>query len=64
MLRILRRVERLEEDILPMPDEAPEIMTVQFVGADKKVVSTLEFQMGQACPRKRSWSLTPVRRHP
>ncbi len=35
----------------------PEIMTVQFVNSEMKVVSTLEFQMAQVRPRQRRWGI-------
>ena len=37
-------------------------MTVRFVGAGMKVVSTLEFQLAQVRPPKRRWGLAPGRR--
>ena len=37
----------------------PEIMTVRFVDSEKKVVSTLEFEMAQARPLKRRWGIAP-----
>jgi hypothetical protein len=55
MVKVLPRIERLEEELLPAPQEPPEIFTVRFVGADKKVVRTLEFQMGQVRPPKQRW---------
>lgn len=62
MVKILRRVERLEEELLPAPEEPPETIMIRFVGADKQVESTLEFKLGQVLPPKRRWSLTPGRR--
>lgn len=53
MVKILRRVKRLEEEILPAPEEPREMMTIHFVGAGRKVVSTLEFQVGHVRPPKR-----------
>jgi hypothetical protein len=44
-MRIRARIERLEEAILPLPNEPPEVMHVQFVDADKRVVDTRTFEM-------------------
>ena len=44
------RIERLEEAILPSPPEPPEFMEVQFVDAQKNVVDTMVFQLGQVRP--------------
>ena len=39
---------------MPVRDPGPaEMMTVQFVDSQKKVVSILEFEMGQVRPSKR-----------
>lgn len=61
MLRVRQRLKRLEEELMPATQGPPEIMTVHFVGADRQVVRTLEFQMAQVRPPKRRWSLTPRR---
>lgn len=59
-VRIRRRIERLEAELLPLPNPGPpEIMRVNFVDSEKKVVSTLEFEMGDVRPSKRSWSIAP-----
>ena len=55
MVRVLRRIERLEEELMSAPEGPSETMTVRFVGAGMKVVSTLEFQMAQVRPPKRRW---------
>ena len=65
MMKVFGRLERLEEAILPPPDTGPpEVMTVHFVDSDKRVVSTLEFEMGHARPPKRRWGSTAGRSRP
>ena len=66
MLKMRSRLERLEEAILPPADTGPpEVMTLHFVDADRKVTSTLKFEMGQSRPSRRRWSLAAGRsRHP
>jgi len=44
-MKMRDRIERLEEAILPLPSEPPEVMHVQFVDADKRVVDTRTFEM-------------------
>ena len=55
MLRIRSRIERLEEEILPLPPQPPEFMQVHFVDSEKRVVDTLVFKLGQARPSGRRW---------
>ena len=50
MLRIRSRIERLEEEILPLPPQPPEFMQVHFVDSEKEVVNTMVFQLGQVRP--------------
>jgi hypothetical protein len=55
MLRVRRRIERLEDEMLPLPPEPPEFMHVQFVDSEKRVVSTVVFEMAQTLPPDRRW---------
>ncbi len=55
MLRIRSRIERLEEEILPLPPQPPEFMEIHFVDSEKKVVNTMVFQLGQVRPPGRGW---------
>ena len=55
MLRIRSRIERLEEEILPLPPQPPEFMEIHFVDSEKKVVNTMVFQLGQVRPPNRVW---------
>jgi len=55
MLRIRSRIERLEEEILPLPPQPPEFMQVHFVDSEKRVVDTLVFKLGQTRPAGRRW---------
>ena len=41
MLRVRRRIERLEEEIGPLTPDLPRTVTVQFVDPQKNVVDTL-----------------------
>ncbi len=63
MVKVLRRIERLEEELMPVREGPAEMITVEFVDADRKVVSTLEFQIGQVRPPKRRWGLAPRKGH-
>ena len=47
MLRVRRRIERLEDEMLPLPPEPPEFMHVHFVDSEKRVVNTMVFEMAQ-----------------
>ena len=51
MLRVRSRIERLEEEILPLPLQPPEFMEIHFVDSEKKVVNTMVFQLGQVRPQ-------------
>jgi hypothetical protein len=67
MLRVGRRIERLEEELLPPPDAGPpEVLTLCFVDSEKNVVDTLEFPLGQVRPsngrRKRTGGRAGERR--
>jgi len=57
MLKARQRIERLEEEILPLPDPGPpEVLTLNFVDSQMKVVDTLEFKLGQTRPSdRRRW---------
>jgi hypothetical protein len=57
MLRVRQRIERLEEEILPLPDPGPpEVLTLEFVDSQMKVVETREFPLGQVRPsNRRRW---------
>ena len=54
-MRIRSRIERLEEEMLPLPPQSPEFMQVHFVDSEKRVVDTLVFKLGQARPSGRRW---------
>jgi hypothetical protein len=47
MLRVRRRIERLKDEMLPLPPEPPEFMHVHFVDSEKRVVNTMVFEMAQ-----------------
>jgi hypothetical protein len=55
MLRVRRRIERLEDEMLPLPPEPPEFRHVHFVDSEKRVVSTMVFEMAQTLPPGRRW---------
>ena len=55
MVRINRRIVRLEEEILPLAPQPPEFMEIHFVDSDKRVVNTLVLQLGQVRPEGRGW---------
>ena len=56
MLRVRRRIESLESEILPPTSGPPEIMTISFVDSEKKVVDTLEIKMAPIRPASvRRW---------
>ena len=57
MLRVRRRIESLEREILPVAGPGPpEIMTISFVDSEKKVVDTLEIKMAPVRPASvRRW---------
>jgi len=61
MLRVRSRIERLEEEILPLTPRPPEFMHVEFVDVEKNVVNTLVFQLGQVrAAGRRTAQLRPV----
>jgi hypothetical protein len=49
--------------MLPLPPEPPEFMHVHFVDSEKRVVSTMVFEMAQTLPPRRRWR-TAQRRPP
>jgi hypothetical protein len=55
MLRVRHRIERLEEEMLPLPFEPPEFMHLHFVDSEKRVVDTIVFEMAQTLPPGRRW---------
>ena len=56
MIRIRGRIERLEQEISPPDAGPPEVLTICFVDADKKIVSTLDFPLGHIRPQNgRRW---------
>jgi hypothetical protein len=55
MLRVLRRIERLEEIMMPLPLGPPEVINVQFVDSERKVVDTLVIQTAPVLPIGRRW---------
>ena len=54
-MRIHGRIERLEDELLPLPASPPEFMEVNFVDSEKKVVDTIAFRFGQVRPQGRRW---------
>src|SRR6185503_10837981 len=50
-----RRIERLEEAILPLPPAPPEVVTIQIVDSERKVVRTKTFELAQVRPSGRLW---------
>jgi hypothetical protein len=54
MLRVRQRIERLEEEILPLPNpRPPEVLTICFVDANRETVSKLEYPLDNVRPSKR-----------
>ena len=65
MLRVRRRIENLERAFVPLDAQgAPEVMTVDFVDAQKNVVDTVVIKTAQALPshgrRWNGWRLPPL----
>jgi hypothetical protein len=54
-MRIRSRIERLEDDMLPLPLAPPEFIQVHSVDSQKKVVNTMVIQLGQIRPQGRGW---------
>ena len=57
-MKIQKRIELLEEALLPVDEGPPQIMHLHFVDADMKVVNTLEYKLPSLPPPtgKRRWS--------
>jgi hypothetical protein len=55
MLSVRRRIEKLEDKMLPLPSEPPEFMHVHFVDSEKRVVNTMVFEMAPVRPPGRRW---------
>jgi hypothetical protein len=45
MLRTRQRIERLEQAIMPLRDDFPKELTIQFVDSDRKVVEERVFKL-------------------
>ena len=58
MLRVRRRIERLEDEMLPLPPEPPEFMYLHFVDSEKRIVNTMVFEMAPTLPPGRRWRTT------
>jgi hypothetical protein len=57
VVKIRRRIQLLEEALLPVNEGPPQFMNINFVDADRKVVHTLVLKMGQVRPlNDRRWS--------
>jgi hypothetical protein len=57
VVKIRRRIELLEQALLPEPRGPDQVFHVHFVDAERKVVSTLELKMGQVRrSNDRRWS--------
>jgi hypothetical protein len=54
-VKIRSRIERLEDEMLPLPARPPEFMTVCFIDSDKRVVDTLVFELGQTRAPGHNW---------
>jgi len=57
VVKIRRRIELLEQALLPEPQGPDQVFHVHFVDVDRKVVKTLDIKMGQVRPSNgRRWS--------
>ena len=45
MIRARRRVEQLEQALLPLPQAEPQVLVVQFVNQEREVVSSLSVEL-------------------
>jgi hypothetical protein len=54
VVRIRRRIELLEETLLPVDQGPPELFHIDFVDADRKVVNTLVLTSSLE-PEKTAW---------
>jgi hypothetical protein len=54
-MRIRSRIERLEDDLLPLPAGPPIMLNIQAVNSEGKVVSTQVFEVPVAVPSGRRW---------
>ena len=63
MIRARRRVEQLEQALLPLPQAEPQVLVVQFVNQDRKVVSSLSVELPASIRTSngRGWRTTPWR---
>ena len=53
-MRILSRIDRLEDELLPLPAGLPKTLEIKGADSDGTVVSTLVFEIPQT-PPPRSW---------
>jgi hypothetical protein len=54
-MRIRSRIERLEDEMLPLPVGAPLQLNIQAVDSEGKVVGTTVFEVPQVLPSPGSW---------
>ncbi len=57
-MRIRSRIERLEDELLPLPGEPPLTLNIQYVDADGQVVGAKVFEVPQVQPTGRRWRTT------
>jgi hypothetical protein len=63
MIRVPRRVEILEQALLPLPQAEPQVLVVQFVNQEREVVSSLSVELPTPVHTSngRRWRTTPWR---
>jgi hypothetical protein len=54
-MRIQSRIERLEDELLPLPARPPIKLNIQAVDSAGKVVGTQVFEVPTALPSGRRW---------
>ncbi len=54
-MRIQSRIEKLEDEMLPLPAGPPLLLNINAVDSEGKVVSTTVFEVPQAPPSTRRW---------
>jgi hypothetical protein len=57
-MRIRSRIERLEDDMLPLPAGPPLQLSIQAVDSEGKVVLAQVFEVPQTIPSGRRWRTT------
>ena len=54
-MKIRSRIERLEDELLPLPAGRPMTLTIHGVDSEGKVVDTIVFEVPQPPPADRRW---------